>query len=227
MRLLLVEDQPDLSTMLGAHFAAQGFSVASARTGAEALAALAPPGMFDLAVLDLGLPDMDGMSVLAALRGAARGGVPTLILTARDALSSRVAGLDAGADDYMLKPFELAELDARLRALLRRPGMRKNTVYAYRDLSFCTETRRAAVGDTAVDLTRREALLFEHLVRAGDAVSVRDGLIERVFSGDDDVTPNALEAVVSRLRRKLAALGASVQVETVRGLGYRLASPAA
>ena len=227
MRLLLVEDQPDLSAMLGAHFAAQGFEVAAARSGADALAALSGRATFNLAVLDLGLPDMDGMAVLTALRGAGRGGVPTLILTARDALESRVAGLDAGADDYMLKPFELPELDARLRALLRRPGIRKNTVYAYADLSFCAESRRAAVRDTAVDLTPREAVLFEALVRAGESVSVRDALIEGLFPAGDDVTPNALEAVVSRLRRKLAALGATVQIETVRGLGYRLARASA
>ena len=125
-------------------------------------------------------------------------------------------------DDYILKPFELAEFEARLRAVLRRPGARDATLHAYADISFDTASRDARIGNRPLDLTRREAALFEELVRNGDRPTVRDALADRLYGIDDDVSPNALEATVSRVRRKLVAGGAIVRIETLRGIGYRL-----
>jgi DNA-binding response OmpR family regulator len=135
-----------------------------------------------------------------------------------------VAGLDAGADDYILKPFDVAELEARLRAVLRRPGKRLEPIYGFADLSFDTASRTARRGDDVMELTPREAGLFEELVRTGNGIVVRDTLLERLYRLDEEVTANALEAIVSRLRRKLAAAGSIVRVETMRGIGYRLKS---
>jgi DNA-binding response OmpR family regulator len=205
--------------MVAGHLRDQGFAVESARDGAAALAAIGA-ATYDAVILDLGLPDMDGMDVLRSLR--ARGDVPVLILTARDAVAHRIAGLDAGADDYILKPFDLAEFEARLRAVLRRPGSRAMPLATFGDLSFDSTCNAARVDDRGVELTRREATLFEELMRHGERIVVRDALAERLYGDDGDVSANALEATVSRLRRKLASLGSAVTVETVRGIGYRL-----
>jgi len=173
-------------------------------------------------ILDLGLPDMDGLDVLRALRAEPSAQVPALILTARDSVEDRIGGLDAGADDYILKPFDVAELEARLRAVLRRPGLRQACIYSFGDLSFDTATRTARRKAQTIDLTRREQALFEELVRAGERIVVRDLLTERLYGFEDDVSANALEATVSRLRRKLAGEGSTTHIETIRGIGYRL-----
>jgi two-component system response regulator QseB len=221
MKLLLVEDTPALCDMLAAHLREHGFTVDAARTGAQAMQAIEAVN-YDALILDLGLPDMDGMDILRTLRARPGAMPPALILTARDSVAQRVAGLNAGADDYILKPFELIEFEARLRAVLRRPGARDATLHAYADISFDTASRDARIGDRPLDLTRREAALFEELVRNGDRPTVRDALADRLYGIDDDVSPNALEATVSRVRRKLAAGGAIVRIETLRGIGYRL-----
>ncbi len=143
-------------------------------------------------------------------------------MTARDALEDRVRGLDAGADDYIVKPFALAELEARLRAVLRRPGGRDGPVRACGRLLFDVTARAASVDGVPLDLTRREAALLEELLRVGGRVVVKDTLEERLYGFDEPVTPNALEAAVSRLRRRLGEAGAGVRIETKRGIGYRL-----
>jgi DNA-binding response OmpR family regulator len=222
MRILVVEDTLSLQELLTAHLRHRGFTVDATASGAEALA-LAGAAQYDAVILDLGLPDMDGLDVLRQLRAGACAGLPALILTARDSVAERVAGLDAGADDYILKPFETDELDARLRAVLRRPGARLHPVHRYADLAFDSANRTASRHDVPIDLTPREAALFELLMRAGNATVVRDALAERLYGLGEDVTGNALEAIVSRLRRKLAAAGSDVRVETMRGIGYRLA----
>jgi DNA-binding response OmpR family regulator len=222
MRILLVEDHPPLQALLTAHLRDRGFAVDAVHEGAAALAC-ATATEYDAVILDLGLPDMDGLDVLRHLRAGAHAGLPTLILTARDSVAERVAGLDAGADDYILKPFETAELDARLRAVLRRPGARLHPVHRFADLAFDSASRAASREGAAIDLTPREAALFEVLIRAGAAVVVRDALVESLYRLDEDVSGNALEATVSRLRRKLAAAGSRVRVEALRGIGYRLA----
>ena len=219
MSLLLVEDHSELRAMLGAYLRERGFEVVCAASGGEALASLEKGG-FDAVILDLGLPDMNGMDVLRAIR--TRGLIPTLILTARDAVEHRVAGLNEGADDYILKPFDLAEFEARLRAVLRRPGARDAPVASFAGLGLDTAARCASVGERHVDLTRREATLLEALIRSGERIVVRDVLEDALFGVDGDVSANALEATVSRLRRKIAQLDVAVRVESLRGVGYRL-----
>ena len=222
MRILVVEDNLALQTMIAAHLRDRGFAADATANGVEALAAVqAAP--YDAMILDLGLPDTDGMDVLRTVRQGVRADLPILILTARDSVRDRVDGLDAGADDYIVKPVDTAELDARLRAVLRRPGNRQHPVHVFEDLRFDTADRVASRLGTAIDLTPREASLFEELVKAGNRVVVRDAMAERLYDLESDVSANALEAAVSRLRRKLAASGSAVRIESLRGIGYRLA----
>jgi len=227
MRVLLVEDHRAMREMIATHLRERGLAVDPVACGEEALAAVATTA-YDAVILDLGLPDMDGMAVLRGLRGGRHPDLPALILTARDSIEARVGGLDAGADDYILKPFDLAELDARLRAVLRRPGARREPVHAFADLRFDTASRTAAVAGVALDLTRRETSLLEELIRAAGRIVVKDALEDRLYGFDDDVSGNALEATVSRLRRKLATAQSTAHVEATRGIGYRLvAAPVA
>ncbi|HTZ71302.1 MAG TPA: response regulator transcription factor [Acetobacteraceae bacterium] len=224
MRLLLVEDNPDLNAMIAAHLRGLGYIVDAAASGGAALTHI-DSATYDAVVLDLGLPDMDGMEVLGTLR--VRSAAPTLILTARDAVAHRVAGLNAGADDYIVKPFDLDEFEARLRAVLRRPGLREPDRASFGDLSFDAANRAARVGATSIELTPREAALIEILIIGGERVAVRDTVAEKLFGTVDENSGNALEAIVSRLRRKLAGAHSIVRIETVRGIGYRLrAAPA-
>jgi DNA-binding response OmpR family regulator len=223
VRLLLVEDNESLRGMMAGHLRAHGFAVDPAGTGEQALQA-AKGTAYSAMILDLGLPDIDGLDVLRAVRTGPYPDLPTLILTARDRVEQRIGGLDAGADDYILKPFDLLELEARLRAVLRRPGPRLHPIHSFCDLTFDTTARSAACGDMHIDLTPREAALFEELIRAGNRIVVRDALAERLYGFDEDVTGNALEATVSRLRRKLVASRSRVRIETQRGIGYRLAA---
>jgi two-component system response regulator QseB len=222
MRVLLVEDHGAMREMIAAHLRGRGFAVDPVACGEEALAATAT-AVHDAVILDLGLPDMDGMEVLRRLRGGRRPDLPALILTARDGIEARVGGLDAGADDYILKPFDLAELEARLRAVLRRPGIRREPVHVFGDLRFDTASRMGAVAGADLYLTRREASLLEELIRAAGRIVVKDALEDRLYGFDDDVSGNALEASVSRLRRKLATARSAVQIEATRGIGYRVA----
>ncbi len=224
MKLLLVEDNPSLIEMIAGFLRERGFAVDLVGTGADALAALGAAS-YDAVILDLGLPDIDGMDVLRAVRARddSQGSMlPALILTARDGVSHRITGLNAGADDYILKPFDLMEFEARLRAVLRRPGARGAPSQSFGDVRFDSASRAAYVHDQPLDLTRREAALFEELVRHAAKIVVRDALVERLYGLDDDVSANALEATVSRVRRKLAAHRAGVRIETLRGIGYRL-----
>ena len=224
MRVLLVEDHRAMREIIAGHLRDRGFAVDAVQRGDEALAAAATT-QYDAVVLDLGLPDMDGIEVLRRLRGGRFADMPALILTARDGLANRIGGLDAGADDYILKPFDLSELEARLRAVLRRPGLRRDPVHRFGDLSFDPGARSATVAGQNLDLTRREASVLEELIRATGRIVVKDALEDRLYGFDDEVSGNALEAAVSRLRRKLATAGSAVRIETSRGIGYRLQSP--
>ena len=219
MTILIVEDHPVLRAKLAGHFSRAGFAADAVGGGADALAYLDRRN-YDIMVLDLGLPDMDGMELLAR-----RGGARCLILTARDALEDRLKGLDLGADDYVLKPFEMAELEARVRAVLRRADNAAAPVLRCGTLCFDTRSRHAAAGERPIQLSRREGMLLEELLRSSPRVVIKDVLEERLYSFEEEVTPNALEAVASRLRRKLRESGADCRMETVRGLGYRM-SPA-
>ena len=221
MRVLLIEDHPSMREMTGSYLREKGFVVDEVPNGADALAAVMSTA-YDAVVLDLGLPDMDGTEVLRAIRAERGAGVPTLILTARDRIEDRVGALDGGADDYIVKPFDLSELEARLRAVLRRPGARQASVHRFGELTFDPGNRWCCAGSVALDLTRREASVLEELIRANGRIVVKDALEDRIYGFDEEVTGNALEAAVSRVRRKLAAAASSVSIETCRGLGYRL-----
>lgn len=220
MRLLIIEDNPRLAELTADGLQRRGFSCDVAADLGLASASL-DAAVFDLLILDLGLPDGDGLDWLKAERRR-RDLPPALILTARDALEDRVAGLDAGGDDYVVKPFDLDELAARLRALLRRPGLRAPAVLEVGRLGFDPGTRTAAADGQAIELSRREANLLELLIRRAGTVVRREAIENALYSFDEAVTPNAVEAVVSRLRRRLDEGGVPGMLHTVRGVGYLL-----
>ena len=220
MRVLLVEDHQAIREMIADHLRERGFAVDDVERGEEALAA-ARVAAVDAVVLDLGLPDTDGMQLLEALRQIHRE-LPAIIVTARDSVDDRLRGLNSGADDYIVKPFNLLELEARLRAVLRRATARRETRYSLGGLSFDTVTRQASVLGKPLDLTRREAALLEELMRVPGQVITKDRLEDRLYALEDAGSANALEAAVSRLRRKLTGAHATLSIETKWGIGYRL-----
>mgnify|MGYP001034391328 FL=1 len=221
MRLLVIEDHASMRDMIANYFRDRGFAADAVGRGEDALAAAATVS-YDAVIIDLGLPDMDGIEVLRRLRSEAGAYLPALIVTARDGVADRVNGLDAGADDYVLKPFDIAELEARIRAVLRRPGSRKELFRSYGDVCFDPASRTTSIAGMPLDLTRRETAVLETLVGASGRTVVKDALEDQLYGFDQSVSGNALEAAISRLRRKLATAGSSVRVETVRGIGYRL-----
>lgn len=224
MRILFVEDNRDLRTLVTRHLAGRGFVVDGVGRVDEAVAAMAA-SRFDLVLLDLGLPDGDGAHVVAEANRRSGQALPIVILTARGGVAERVRLLDLGADDFILKPFDLLELEARIRAVLRRPGARTGRRISCGDLSIEPGSGDVRVGGASrADFSRRELALLEELMRADERTVVREVLEDRLYSFDEAVTPNALEQTVSRLRRRLAEAGASVVLETKRGIGYRLAS---
>jgi two-component system OmpR family response regulator len=220
MRVLLVEDHRAMREMIADHLKERGFAIDAVGRGDQAIAAAAAVPM-DAVILDLGLPDVDGMKVLTALRSS-HPALPALILTARDSMDDRLSGLNSGADDYIVKPFNLLELEARLRAVLRRAGSPRGTTYSLGAVTFDTVTREAAAFGKSLDLTRREAALLEELIRVPGQVITKDRLEDRLYALEDAGSANALEAAVSRLRRKLSAAHTALQIETKWGIGYRL-----
>lgn len=221
MRLLLVEDQEELAEWLAKALRQGGHAVDVMGRGDHADHALLTQP-YDLVILDLSLPGMDGLEVLKRLR--TRGGdLPVLILTARGSTDERVIGLNLGADDYLVKPFELSELEARIKALLRR-GQGRSPVVRVGRLAFDSSSRLAAIDDRPLSLTPRELAVLEALLaRLGRPVA-RELLFEKVFDMDTDVRPEAIESYVSRLRKKLEGSGAGIT--TLRGLGYLLGEAA-
>ena len=220
MRLLLVEDNPQLAQLVQDGLCAQGFVIDRCGSLKEALATRSA-ATYDLILLDLGLPDGDGMNLVRKLRQA-NDSIPILILTARGGLNDRLTGLDGGADDYLVKPFEIAELAARCRALLRRPGASLGVVLQLGNVALDTTTRTVTVNEQRIDVPPREVALLEQLLRRAEQVVRRSQLEESLYSFGEDVTPNALESAVSRLRRRLAAAEAKVIVRTAHGIGYAL-----
>ena len=222
MRVLIAEDDPILSDGLVHSLRQSGYAVDHVDDGAAADAALAG-AEFDLLILDLNLPRLPGLEVLRRLR-ARKSAMPVLILTARDGLDERVLGLDRGADDYLTKPFELPELEARLRALTRRSGHGGHPVVEHGALQFDTVGRNARLNGEPLELSAREFGLLEILVaRAGRMVS-KQQILDHLCEWGEEVSDNAVEVYVHRLRRKLEPGG--VRITTLRGLGYSLA-PAA
>ena len=218
-RVLVVEDDEDIAQALQRSLRMEGYEVRSAPDGPSALEngrTFAP----DLVILDLGLPGLDGVEVARALRS--EDDVPILILTARDALESRVEGLDSGADDYLVKPFERQELLARMRALLRRRPPRGSAPLRVADLSLNVDTHEVVRGERAVDLTQREFELLEYLMRNERIVISRQHLLDEVWGYDPFSTTNTIEVFVSNLRRKLESGGETRLLHTIRGAGYVL-----
>ncbi len=220
MRVLVVDDEPQLRRALERALKLEGYEVALAGDGEEGLRAVAE-GRPDAVILDVLMPKLDGLAACRELR--ARGDrTPVLMLTARDAVSDRVDGLDAGADDYVVKPFALEELLARLRALLRRGDAGGGKRLAYADLALDPTTREVHRGDREIELTKTEFALLEHLLRHPRQVLSRSQLFEAVWGYDFGPTSNSLEVYVGYLRRKTEAGGERRLIQTVRGVGYAL-----
>jgi two-component system response regulator MprA len=213
-RILVIDDDPPLRRMLERTLAAEGFDVASAADGGAALVA-AERSAPDVIVLDVAMPDLDGLAVCRRLRSK---GLPTpiLMLTARDAVPDRVAGLEAGADDYLVKPFAVQELIARIRALTRRHAD-PQPVISYADLLLDTQARTARRAGVAIELTGREVALLELLLRNPGRTITRERAIEEIWNGAAE--PNVVDRYVTRLRRKL---GSPPLIRTVRGAGFAL-----
>ncbi|WP_017364539.1 response regulator [Methylococcus capsulatus] len=222
MRILLVEDDETLADGLSRSLAEDGFDLTVAATGTYADSALRTQD-YDLVILDLGLPDIDGKEVLRQLR-IRKSPVPVLILTARDGLDDRIGGLELGADDYMTKPFELRELEARVRALIRRShgGFGHDIVCG--PLVLNTFDRQVHVNGEPMLLPSREYGVLEALLLQAGRVVSKDRIALRLASGGDELADNAIEVYVHRLRRRLDDLG--IRIRTVRGLGYLLERPA-
>jgi DNA-binding response OmpR family regulator len=223
MRLLLVEDERRLADLVQNALERAGFGVDAVGRYADAWDRAAAV-CYDAAVLDLGLPDGDGLELLSRMR-AAGCRWPVLLLTARDAVEDRVDGLNRGADDYLVKPFAMAELVARLQALLRRPGSVLGATLTAGNLVFDTVGRNAHVGEAALPLPRREAALLENLMRRMGRVVPKAVLEEKLYTVDDDIESNAIPVHVHHLRRRLSDAGSTVEIHTVRGVGYLLAEP--
>jgi two-component system response regulator MprA len=218
-RVLVVEDDTDIAGVLRRSLGMAGYDV---RVTGDGEAALEESAVFepDAVVLDLGLPKLDGVEVCRRLRQD--GDVPILVLTARDALDSRVEGLDSGADDYIVKPFERDELLARLRALLRRRPPRGTAYLVVGDLRLNPATREVTRSDRRIDLTSREFELLEHLMRNERLVVSRQALLDEVWGYHPFAETNTVDVFVSNLRRKLEAAGEPRLLHTVRGSGYVL-----
>ena len=223
MRLLLIEDDVELADGLQQSLAQSGYAVDTAATGHAGRAACAST-RYDMIILDLGLPDIVGLTLLRELRGDGTT-APVLILTARGDLDDRIAGLDAGADDYLAKPFALGELEARVRALLRRGSDAAPQQMQIGRLVYESTTRRAIVDGVDLELTARELSVLETLLRRPRALVSKEQLFESIYSWDSEANLNAVEVYISRLRKKLEPAGVGIRM--FRGLGYRLEVTAA
>lgn len=217
MRVLIVEDDPMIGRAVASGLDGAGYAVDWVRDGAAAELALAN-GTYDLALLDLGLPRKDGLDVLKGVRRA-KLDVPVVIITARDALSDRVAGLDSGADDYLVKPFDLDELLARVRAVIRRRAGRGSPEIAYGALTLDPVQRKVLFRGTPVELSAREFAVLEALLRQPGAVVSRERLEDAVYGWGEEVGSNSVEVHLHHLRRKLDP----ALIRNVRGVGYRVA----
>jgi two-component system OmpR family response regulator len=219
MRILVVEDDPDLNRQLSDALKTAGYVVDSAKDGEEGHF-LGDTEPYDAVVLDIGLPRMDGISVLEAWRRAGRN-MPVLILTARDRWSDKVQGIDAGADDYVAKPFHIEEVLARIRALVRRAAGHATNEIEIGPVRIDTKLGRVTVDGNPVKLTSHEYKVLEYLMHHRDRVVSRTELIEHLYDQDFDRDSNTIEVFVGRLRKKVSP----ELIDTVRGLGYRIVSP--
>jgi DNA-binding response OmpR family regulator len=223
MRLILVEDNERLAESISQGLLDEGFVIDRFGTLAEARQAL-DAAHYDLVLLDLGLPDGDGMELIRSLRRRCVA-TPVLVITARHDLGDRIRGLDSGADDYLVKPFATAELAARCRALLRRPGGSLGTVLEAGNLSLDVASREVRVDRRLVEMPPRETALLEAMLRNSGRIVTKSTIDAALYALHSDVTPNAIDAALSRLRRRLANANANVQILTAHGIGYSLMTP--
>ena len=221
MRLLIIEDEDRLSGILKSRLGDVGFTVDVVGSAADANAALEIIN-YDAVVLDLGLPDRDGLTVLATARRIGKT-LPILILTARDAVEDRVAGLNAGADDYLTKPFAISELIARIKALLRRPGGVLGITLEAGNLSLDTIGRELTIAGKPVRLSRQELAILEQMMRRFGRIVPKAVLEEKLYGIDEEPDSNTIPVHIHHLRRQLQAAGASLAIHTIRGVGYILA----
>lgn len=222
MRVLVVDDDARLADLAAQYLVRSGFAVDTAGDGARALA-LAAMNAYDAVVLDLTLPDLDGFEIARRLRAAAS--PPRILMaTARDAVEDRIAGLDLGADDYLVKPYVLAELVARIRALLRRPSAGLDPVLVVGDLALDTAARTARRGARTIALTTKEFAVLETLMRHAGAVLTREHLSAHAWDDNYDPASNVIDVYIARLRRKIDGAGEASMLETIRGAGYRLSA---
>ncbi|QPC89127.1 response regulator transcription factor [Mesorhizobium sp. INR15] len=218
MRILVVEDNATLAGGLAAVLKGSGYAVDVVGDGASAVAVVATE-RFDLVILDLNLPEMDGLEVLRTIRGR-QDDVAVLILSARHSLTERVTGLNLGADDYMVKPFDVDELEARVRTLMRRRAGLKAATVSFGDVVLDLNTRSFSWLGNAIDIPARELGLLETLFMRAGKVVAKQAIIESLAGFDEDLSANAVEQYVSRLRKRLAPCGLTVR--TARGIGYYL-----
>lgn len=221
MRILLIEDEAEMARLLASRLASEGYVIDRGRTLKDALSA-ARRSAYELILLDRRLPDGDGLSLLPTVRRF-QPGVRVIMLTALDALDERVSGLDAGADDYLIKPFEEEELLARIRACLRRPGSKVQPPVVVGALTFDFASREASAAGRPIPLPRRELWLLEALIRRARRVAMREALFEAAYGNEADVQPHALDTLVWRLRGRLQQAGAGVTIHLVKGVGFALA----
>lgn len=220
MNLLIVEDDPRVARMLERGLAAEGFTPTPVPCGSDALAYI-ERFEFDLMLLDVRLPDIDGFTLCRRIRAAGHD-MPVLMLTAREQVDDRVAGLNAGADDYLTKPFAFEELIARINALSRRARATADTRLRFDALCLDPGTRQACLADETLDLSAREFALLQCLMRDAPNVLSRARLLERVWGADAEVTENTIDVYIGYLRRKLRGAAGGPYIQTVRGAGYRL-----
>jgi DNA-binding response OmpR family regulator len=221
VRILVVEDEPRLRELLARNLTREGYSVEAVGDGAEGFER-AKAAQFDLMVLDVMLPTMSGLEICMRLKRL-KVATPILLLTARDSVDDRVAGLDAGADDYLVKPFAFVELAARLRALLRRQS-HGETLLRVEDLALDPQRREAMRGSRRIELTAREYVLLEHLMKNAGRVLTRDQILAAVWPEDYDGTSNVVDTYVHYLRDKIDSRGKPPLIRTVRGVGYSMGS---
>ena len=221
MRLLIVEDNEELAELLAKGLQTAGYQSDTLSTVEDAKAVLSTT-FYAALILDLGLPDGDGLTLLRDIRNR-NNPIPVLVLTARGGLNDRVLGLRSGADDYLVKPFALEELVARLEALLRRPGQLLGRSLALANLVFDTESRQAFIDDKPQTLSAREGAVLELLMRRKGRVVSKKLVEDQIFGLSGEVASNAVEVYVHRLRKQLAEHGAKVEIHTVRGVGYIMA----
>ena len=216
MRILLAEDDNFLANGLCMALQGNGYSIDRVATGLDAESALGVHN-YDLLILDLGLPKLDGTEVLKRLRSNGQT-LPVLVLTARDSVSDRVQGLDLGANDYLTKPFELAELEARIRALLRKEVWDNKTEFNYGPIRFDTVNRSCTVNGAPIELSPREMVMLEILLQGGGRIVSKSQINDHLSSWNVDLTNNAIDIAMHRLRKKFD--GSGINIRTVRGLGY-------